>query len=379
MTAQQPPHAALAEAILDAAYWGDRTLADPAWRKAWDACPRASFAPDRYFLWDGDAWQPHDRAQDPDAWDALVHNPLLPVITQVDGRDPTSSLSAPALVAAMLGALGVTDGMRVLESGTGSGWTSCLLAARLGDENVVSVEVDGGLAPQARINAKRVGRWPAILVGDGLAGYPPGAPYDRVSATHAVTRIPAAWIGQTVPGGIVAAPLYIAAGVDVLVALTVAGDGSAAGPILLPVAFMGSRTGPDSTGRVRTLADGPGRDRSGVLDVPAVAEAQEMWVLRLAVPGLEVTGPLLVDGDDTVWLTAPDGSWAVAYVPQGASWDSSTVEEHGPRDVWAIAEDAYNGWTTAGQPTLDRYGVTVEANGTHLIWLDDPGRVVTLM
>jgi protein-L-isoaspartate O-methyltransferase len=370
----EPTSTALADAILDAAYWGDRTLRDPAWRKAWDACPRSAFVPDRYFLWDGRAWQPHHRADDLAAWWTLVLDPVLPVITQVDGRDPTSSVSAPVLVAAMLGGLDVADGMRVLESGTGSGWTSSMLAARLGDGNVVSIEVDAGLAGQARANAAAVGQCPLIVVGDGEAGFPDGAPFDRVSATHAVSRIPQAWIAQTRPGGKVCAPLSIARGFDAYVALTVAGDGSASGPVLFPVDFMGSRTGVDTA---RTLADDPGRPRAGSLDMPAITARRERWVLELALPGLEVTGPLLDDGDDTLWLSTPDGSWAVAYVPQGASWSDSAVEEHGPRGLWAIAEDAYAAWIAAGQPALDRYGVTVEADGTHRIWLDDPARVVT--
>lgn len=373
------PHLALAEAILDAAYWGDRTLADPAWRAAWDACPRASFVPDRYFLWDGQAWVMHERATDPAGWERLVHDPDQPVITQVAGRAPTSSVSAPVLVAAMLGALDVADGMRVLESGTGSGWTACLLAARLGDENVVSVEVDPNLASQARINAKRVGRWPAILVGDGLAGHAQGGLFDRVSATHAVTRIPQAWIGQTLPGGIVAAPVNIGRGVDAFVTLAVAADGSASGPVRFPVAFMGSRTGPDGVGQSRALADDKARSGSTSLDLPAIVAAKELWALQMALPGLDVTGPRLEDGDDTVWATTPDGSWAVAYVPHGAAWDGAVVEQHGPRDIWTLAESAHAAWTAAERPTMDAYGLTVEPDGTHRFWLREPGSEVAVM
>lgn len=370
-------HSTLADDILDAAYWGDRTLADPSWRKAWDSCPRSAFVPGRYYLWDGTVWQPHDRADDPEAWGRLVHTPDQPVITQVDGRDPTSSVSAPMLVAAMLGGLQVEGGMRVLESGTGSGWTASLLAARVGDGNVISVEVDPAMAEQARMNAAAVGRYPLVVTGDGESVYFGTDSFDRVSATHAVARIPAAWVEQTRPGGMVCAPLNIAAGFDVFVTLTVAGDGSASGPVLFPVAFMGSRTTPDNAGQSRTLADGPGRARTGTLDLPAIRTAGEMWVLRLALPGLDVTGPLLEDGDDTVWLSTPDGSWAVAWVPQGAAWGGSAVEEHGVRDVWTVAEDAYGAWTAAGRPALDRFGVTVEADGTHRIWLDEAANVVT--
>jgi protein-L-isoaspartate O-methyltransferase len=372
-------NASLADAILDTAYWGDRTLADPMWRKAWDDVPRHAFVPDRYFLWDGSAWQPHGRSEDPDAWWTLVHTADQPVITQVDGRAPTSSVSAPMLVAAMLGGLNVADGMRVLESGTGSGWTASLLAARVGDGNVITVEVDAGLAEQARINAATAGRYPLVVAGDGAAVYFGADSFDRVSATHAVKRIPAAWIEQVKPGGIVAAPLAIAKGFDAFVALTVSDDGSAFGPILFPVAFMGSRTTPDNAGQPRVLSDGPGRARSGTLDVPAMASAGELWALRLAIPGLDITGPLLEDGDDTVWLSTPDGSWAVGWVPKGAAWDGSAVEEHGARNIWTLAEDAYGAWVAAGRPALDRYGVTVEADGTHKIWLDGTADIVTTL
>jgi protein-L-isoaspartate O-methyltransferase len=379
VTAADLAHRTLAEQLAADPHWGWTVLHDPAWRKAWDQVPRAAFVPDVWWTWDGTGYAAHDRDAEPDAWAAIVHSPDDPVITQVTGGRPTCSVSAPVLVAAMLAGLQVEDGMTVLESGTGSGWTSSLLSARLGDRNVVSVEYDRALAEGAKWRSRVAGFHPLIRAGDGEAGYPSGAPFDRVAATHAVARVPLAWIAQTRPGGLVCAPLFVARGFDAYVALTVRGDGSASGPILFPVAFMGSRTAPDTAGQSRTLADGPGREGRGSLDVPAVLAAKERWVLELALPGLRVTGPLLEDGDDTVWLATPDGSWAVAYVPQGAAWDGAVVEQHGPRDVWTVAEDAYASWIAAGRPTLDRYGLTVEADGTHRIWLDSPGDVVTTL
>jgi hypothetical protein len=66
-------------------------------------------------------------------------------------------------------------------------------------------------------------------------------------------------------------------------------------------------------------------------------------------------------------------------VPQGAAWDGSSVEEHGARNIWTLAEDAYGAWVAAGRPALDRYGVTVEADGTHKIWLDGTADIVTTL
>lgn len=376
MATPDDSQAALAERIIAERFWGDTTLTDPAWRKAWDAVPRAAFVPDDYFEWESGAWHARSRREDPTAWTDLVATHDQPVITQITGGLSTCSVSAPVLVAAMLGGLDVADGMTVLESGTGAGWTASLLSARLGDRNVVSVEYDPHLADLARDRAAAAGFRPLILSGDGEAGHPARAPYDRVAATHAVDRIPPAWIAQTAVGGAVCAPLFIARGLDLYVRLTVHGDGSASGPVLFPVAFMTSRS---STAGREPLADGPARESVGTLDVSAVLARGELWVPRLALPGLEVTGPLLEDGDDTVWLQTPDGSWAVAWTPRGAAWGGCEVRQYGPRDLWALAEDAYASWLGAGGPGLDRYGLTVRADGTHRIWLDKSSQVVSVL
>ncbi|MFC5185666.1 protein-L-isoaspartate O-methyltransferase family protein [Actinomadura harenae] len=61
----------------------------------------------------------------------------------------TSSLSMPTVVAEFLDPLAPCDHHRVLEIGTGSGWTAALLSARVGAENVTTLEVDPALARSA--------------------------------------------------------------------------------------------------------------------------------------------------------------------------------------------------------------------------------------
>ncbi len=72
----------------------------------------------------------------------------------------------------MLGHLDPQPGERVLEIGTGTGWTAALLAHQLGDDHVVSVEVDPAVADNARQNLTRVGRSPLVVTADGAQGYP---------------------------------------------------------------------------------------------------------------------------------------------------------------------------------------------------------------
>ncbi len=101
----------------------------------------------------------------------------------------------------MLEALDISLGMSVLEIGTGTGYNAALLCHRLGSACVTSVDIDPALVDAARERLAALGYTPRLAARDGSAGYPPGAPYDRVIATVGVHVIPAAWIGQTREGG----------------------------------------------------------------------------------------------------------------------------------------------------------------------------------
>jgi protein-L-isoaspartate O-methyltransferase len=280
----------------------------------------------------------------------------------------------------MLGALQLEPGLKVFESGTGTGWTAALMVQYVGDAGlVVSVEYDEALAARAQQNVRQFGGAWAIRQGDGEAGWPQLTAYDVTTATHAVWRIPKAWIDQTRPGGLLCAPVAVSdGGLDLFVRLTVREDGSASGPVLFPLAFMRSRSTevrpPDSG-----WADDAAREGTTGLDLPAILEDGLPWVLRIAIPGITITGPQVEDGDDCVWLSLPDGSWAVAYVPAGKPWEDVVVEQHGPRSVWTEAEAAWAQWQAAGEPELDGYGLTVEADGTHRWWIGDEDETVIVL
>lgn len=107
----------------------------------------------------------------------------------------------PGLMARMLEALDVADSMRVLEIGTGTGYNAALLSHRLGDDHVVSIDIDPDLVEQARGHIAGLGLHPTLLAGNGSLGAAEHAPFDRIIATAAVPAIPPDWIRQLRPGG----------------------------------------------------------------------------------------------------------------------------------------------------------------------------------
>lgn len=103
------------------------------------------------------------------------------------------TISAPSVVAFMLEALDLKEGMKVLEVGSGSGYNCALLSVLVGEKGrVVSVERVQELAELARANIAAAGISMdniEIIVGDGSGGYAPGAPYDRIIVTAALPSL----------------------------------------------------------------------------------------------------------------------------------------------------------------------------------------------
>ena len=97
------------------------------------------------------------------------------------------TLSAPAVVAKMTEALEITDRMKVLEIGTGSGYQAAVLAELAAA--VYSIEIVARLAERARDTLAELG-YANVQVrhGDGYAGWPEQAPFDAIMVTAAAKR-----------------------------------------------------------------------------------------------------------------------------------------------------------------------------------------------
>lgn len=147
------------------------------------------------------------------------------------------TISQPYIVARMLEAARLTPTARVLEIGTGSGY-SAAVTARVA-AHVVSVERHGVLANAAAERLKSLGVSNVeVHIADGTLGWPAGAPYDAIIATAGGPRIPDAWIAQLAPGGTLVMPVGALHSRQTLVRVTREPDGCLAREDLGQVMFV---------------------------------------------------------------------------------------------------------------------------------------------
>lgn len=116
------------------------------------------------------------------------------------------TLSQPAVVGMMTEALMLTDRMKVLEVGTGSGYQTSVLAPLC--RRVYSIERHQPLLAEAekRFEELRL-RNITTKAGDGTLGWPVQAPFDRIIVTAAAADIPPILADQLAIGGIMVVPI----------------------------------------------------------------------------------------------------------------------------------------------------------------------------
>lgn len=102
-----------------------------------------------------------------------------------------------------LRALDLRPNMRVLQIGTGSGYSAALMAHIVGPGgHVLTIDADEALSVRARELFVAHAHRAIAVTGNGLSGHPGRAPYDRIVVAGTPAAIPAKWIDQLAPGGI---------------------------------------------------------------------------------------------------------------------------------------------------------------------------------
>ncbi|MGW2397981.1 ATP-grasp peptide maturase system methyltransferase [Kitasatospora sp. NPDC001664] len=375
MTTSAELRAALATSLIE-----DGTLTDPEWVSAARTVPRELFVGAYFAPLAGSVPTTYRtvREGDPGWLESVYSNETL--ITQVDGRirpedvtgdtvtgPPSSSSTLPSLVLRMWHQLDAEAGHRVLEIGTGTGYSTALGAHRLGDANVTSIEYDPVVAEAAAAAIKAAGYAPRLITGDGLRGDPDRGEYDRLIATCAVRYIPLPWLHQVKPGGRILVTLSGWSYANALVLLTVTGPGEATGRFLPGyTSFMIAR--PHDRPPLPALDLLPGEERSSRVDPAALDNWTGAWVAQLAAPGAVRMG---VGAQQILWDVATGSQARTAPNPAGG-W---TVTQRGAVRLWDPVERAVQRWQAAGQPHQDGFGITVSAAGQR-VWLgteDGPG------
>jgi protein-L-isoaspartate(D-aspartate) O-methyltransferase len=116
------------------------------------------------------------------------------------------TISQPYIVGYMTEALKVESSHRVLEIGTGCGYQTAILAELA--REVYSIEVVPELADRARRTLEAM-RYTNVHIraGDGYAGWPEHAPFDRIIGAAAAPSLPEALVAQLGDQGIIVMPI----------------------------------------------------------------------------------------------------------------------------------------------------------------------------
>ncbi|MGH3888390.1 MAG: protein-L-isoaspartate(D-aspartate) O-methyltransferase, partial [Pseudonocardiaceae bacterium] len=211
---------------------------------------------------------------------------------------------------------------------------------------------------------------------DGVTGLPQHAPYDRIIATCAVSRVPWSWAEQTTEGGLILVDVKPSASVGNLVLLRRETDRLEGRFDYGYATFMHMRT---PAFRAEPKAR-PSRDhdkaqrRTATLRTERLWENAPLWFLLHLWEGGRVEHGYAMDpdtgGPGPVFFSSQDGSWCELSIASAEG--TREVWEGGPRRLWANIEAATQFWHQLGEPGWSRFGLTVRSDDKQVVWLDEP-------
>lgn len=355
-------------------------LSSPWLRAAVEAVPRELFLHPGVFLDEGGVWMPVTvTGTDAAEWLEIAYS-YDTLTTQLDGHltadqtaepvagVPTSSSTTPATVISMIESLDLEPGHRVLEIGTGTGYSSALMCHYLGADSVTTVEVDPQVAERADTALETLGFSAWTVTGDGLLGHPRNAPYDRVIATCAVRRIPHTWVRQTKPGGTILSTVGSWPYGTALAKVTVDDNGNAEGRIIGRSSFMQARSqavvpvAGDLSART-TYADS---EREAKAPPTLLGDWMPAFLAQLSAPGAHLVRAARSDGTQLLYLFDPDRESFAEFIAHDDRW---TVRQGGPVPLWDRIEEALVAWESVGRPGVESICLRV-TQASHHYWIE---------
>ncbi|MEV0823903.1 methyltransferase domain-containing protein [Nonomuraea rubra] len=358
------------------------------------------------------------------AWDAIAGEAVRralacvdrPAYTVLPGGAALPQVPGPAVVAGMLERLEVEPGHRVLEIGTGSGFSAAVLSRLVGaGGHVTSIDIDARLTGRAaRLLADDGCRNVRLVTGDGTRWAPTapaagdqergpsgagdsgrgvsgagdqrsgpsgaddqrrrrsGAGYDRVIAWVTPVRVPDVWVRQSAPGAVIVTPVHLAPLARAMAVVRLrrgAGPDRLAADLLMPGGFAEARPEPPGQWPVPSYGvDALTRDAAGRM----------WWVaaewLRAHEPavGMRLLELMITDGrGGTGWPGAADlHAYLLAARPEGLTtaalgdqgWGIGCSDPGGVALAGASG-DLFVAGTSAAAERLDRWALEWRERG----------------
>jgi len=375
MTATTAPWRELAHQLADELA-AEGVLESPEWRAAVEAVPRHVFVPVFYTQRPDGQWI--ETTGESEQWlDRVYRNePLITslAIASNGNRVTVSSSTKPGLMVRMLEALEVENTHRVLEIGTGTGYNAGLLAHRLGDRKVYSVDIGADLVTTARERLGELGFAPTLATAHGAGGLPQHAPFDRIIATCSLPEIPWTWAEQVREGGLVLVDFKRSVHAGSLVLLIRQSDRLEGRFLSRWAGFMAIRDTDAAPADERPTVQ-PTEGKQSVTALPPLPwDSLVPWFLaQVRMPSqlaFGYRGATAQGCAEWAVFTADEGSWCA--VRMEADGDRREVRQGGLVRIWDEFEAAHRLWRKLGEPGWDRLGLTVMDDGFHRLWLDDP-------
>jgi protein-L-isoaspartate(D-aspartate) O-methyltransferase len=321
---------------------------------AFAAVPRHLFVPGFY-----DRGQRIETGDDPPPGllDRIYSDIALMTHLPADQAGRWSSTSQPSLVAKMIEVLDLSPRVRVLEIGAGTGYNAALIATITGGP-VATIDVSAVVAAEAAGALTRAGMdTVTVICGDGYAGHPAAAPYDRIIVTCGCTGASPHWLTQLAPGGRMLVPVAHG-GLHPVVAIARDASGQPHGHAAIPADFMtasgplyhwppGRTRTPDAPVHVTSLTRIPGTGAHLDYD-----RYQDLW-FYLATRDQRIT---------RAWTDNPGfiptlGQCALHQPTTGTAWihtdGSATLA--GPTRLLDQLTSLINDWYNLGTPAISEW------------------------